>query len=116
MIKKIFVSLGILSFLISPCFAFVCQMKILNKDEIRQLSDEQLVDAYIDAVAEVEACQSFHQTSGFKPQDYIQLKEILKCRLLLKQEIKKRNLQAPDVDRQEPAKEEQTSAKPLTSK
>ena len=86
-------------------------MKPLDKDAIHQLSNDQLIDAYIDAMVEAEACQSFHQTSGFKPQDYIDLKQILKYRLLLKQEIKSRNLEAPDVDQPEPVKEEKVSEK-----
>jgi hypothetical protein len=77
--------------------AFVYQIETKSKSEISQLSDDALVDTYINVLVEVEASTTFHQTSGFRPQDYEKHKNLLKYRLLLKQEIIKRKLAAPDI-------------------
>jgi len=97
MLKKIFLVAIILLLSVSNSFAFLYQLKVLSKSEISRLSDDKLLDAYIDALVEVEASATFHQTSGFKPSDYEKYKKLIRYRILLKQEINKRDIQEPDV-------------------
>jgi len=77
-------------------FAFLYQIQVLDKTAIRRLSDEKLMDAYVDVLVEVEASTAFHQTSGFKPSDYRKFKDLIRYRILLKQEIEKRKLESPN--------------------
>lgn len=70
-------------------------IKVLTQKEIALLSDDRLVDAYMDVLVEMEAGKTFHTTSGFKPREYARYKEILKYRLLLRFEIHRRKLEVP---------------------
>ena len=72
-------------------------VKILNADEISKLQDKDLLDAYVNTSVEIEALKSFHSTSGYIPKEYTKFKELLRYRILLLNEIKKRKLEAPVV-------------------
>ena len=71
------------------------QLVILDKPAISRLTDEQLIDAYEDAIVEIDASRSFHTTSGFSPKEYKNFKALLKYRLMLLVEIHSRNLEIP---------------------
>lgn len=71
------------------------QVVVLDKPAIARLTDEQLIDAYEDAIVEIDASRSFHTTSGFSPKEYKNFKSLLKYRLLLLVEIHSRNLEIP---------------------
>ncbi|MFA5087700.1 MAG: hypothetical protein WC552_01545 [Candidatus Omnitrophota bacterium] len=102
MFKKIFF-VSLFFFLVAhPGLAFLYNIEVLKKDAIVKLSDEGLLDRYIDVLVEVEASTTFHQTSGFKPSDYEKYKQILRYRLLLLQEIEKRNLDVPGRSNRQP--------------
>jgi len=81
----------------SLSLAFLYEIKVLNKEEIRKLKDDALVDAYIDCLVELEASKSFHQTAGFTPKEYSKHKELLKYKIFLKTEIQKRKLELPSL-------------------
>ncbi len=68
---------------------------ILDKPAIVKLSDVQLIDAYENALVEVEANRSFHATSGFSPKEFKDYKALLKFRLLLLVEVHRRHLDLP---------------------
>ena len=93
-------------------FAFLYQIEILDKKAISKLSDEQIIDRYIDVLVEIEASSTFHQTSGFKPADYKKYKDILKYRFLLQQEIEERGLKAPGIAGAEHKTEDETLQSP----
>ena len=98
--KKI-LCLGLLVvFLAGGVFAgdFDSQIKILNEEEISRLSDESLLNTYVDAAVEIEAVKSLHETAGFMPDEYTAFKELIRYRVLLIQEIKKRKLEVPAVE------------------
>ena len=78
-------------------FAYESEVKILTQDEIVKLTDQGLIDAYIDVSVEIEASKSFHATSGFMPKEYRTFKELLRYRILLVHEIKKRKLELPST-------------------
>ena len=76
--------------------AFMSEIQVLDKKEIVKLSDEKLVDTYLDVLVEIEAVRTFHTTSGFTPKDYRSFKDLIRYRLLLIMELKKRNVELPD--------------------
>ena len=78
---------------------FNLDIKILDKKEIVQLSDEKLVDTYLDVLVEIEAVKAFHTTSGFMPKEYRTFKDLLRFRLLLIMELTKRNIELPDFNK-----------------
>ena len=84
--------------LISVAASIEPEVRILDKKEIAQLVDEQLINTYMDVVVEIEASKSFHTTSGFSPRDYKTYKGLLKFRLHLIMEIHSRNLELPRFD------------------
>ena len=96
--KKI-ICLGIVVLTLSVnAFAYLSEIKFLPKSEIAKLSDEALLDAYIEAVVELKASETFHATSGFTPKEYDNYKDLLRYKILLVQEIDKRKLAAPRMD------------------
>jgi len=86
----------VLAFLCGISEAFLYEINILNKEAIKSLSDEALIDAYIDVIVELEAARTFHQTSGFgKKSEYEKYKKILRYRTYLIMEINNRELKVP---------------------
>ena len=93
--KKIATIFLILLLAAQTSFAFLFEVTVLTKDQIASLSNEALLSTYIDVVAEQEAVQSFHQTSGFNPREYREYKNLVKFRINLIDEINKRDLEIP---------------------
>lgn len=71
---------------------------VLEQAEITKLADSALVDAYIDVIVELEAARAFHTTSGFKPKEYTDYKNLLRYRIRLSMELQKRGLEAPSFN------------------
>ena len=78
---------------------FSSDITILPKKDIVKLTDEQLLDTYLDTLVELDASKTFHNTSGFTPKDYREYKDLVKFRLLLLMEIHSRNLETPQFDK-----------------
>lgn len=70
-------------------------IKALEAKDIVTLSDDKLIEAYIEVLAELEASRMFHTTSGFTPKEYKQYKETIKYRLGLLFEIYRRKIELP---------------------
>lgn len=79
-------------------WAYLSDLKILSKQEIVKLTDEGLIDAFIEVVVEVKASEEFHSTSGFTPKEYENYKDLIRYKILLIQEIDKRKLPTPRVN------------------
>lgn len=77
---------------------FLYQLEILDKDAITKLTDEQLVERYIDMAIELEASREFHHVAGFGPKEYPKYKELLRYRVNLLMEFRKRNLAVPSIE------------------
>lgn len=77
--------------------SFLFKLKILEDSAITALSDEKLIDAYIDAEIELEAVSTFFSTSGFTPREFDQYKSLLRFRTDLIREIEKRELDVPRI-------------------
>ncbi len=71
------------------------EVKILGSRDISLASDDKLVDAYIDTAVEIEATKTFHVTSGFTPKEYKRYKALLKYRVQLLFEARRRKLDVP---------------------
>ena len=97
MIAALMVPLMFLA-LTAMAVSFEPEVKILDKKDIALLTDDKLVDTYMDTLVEIEESRSFHATSGFSPRDYKTFKDLLKFRMLLTMEIHNRNLEIPPLD------------------
>ena len=71
------------------------EIKVLEAKDILVLDDQKLIDAYIDAVVEIDATRTFHATSGFTPRELKKFKGLLKYRLQLLFEIHRRKMEIP---------------------
>ncbi|MBF0569281.1 MAG: hypothetical protein HQL18_00695 [Candidatus Omnitrophica bacterium] len=71
------------------------ELQILEQKDISALTDEKLIDSYIDVLVEMDAVKTFHATSGFMPKEYQAYKGLLKYHLLLLFEIHRRKLELP---------------------
>lgn len=98
--KKITALLLVLLIFAAPAAAFMYEITVLSGDQIAALSDDALLNTYIDVLVEFEAAKTFHQTSGFTPKDYAKHKGLLRYKIDLMSEIKKRKLEVPRVEDQ----------------
>ena len=94
--KKMILILLVFTALANPAWAgFTSRVTILEKPEIVKLTDEKMVDEYMNVVVELEAIRTFHATSGFSPAQYDEFRNLLKYRLMLLMEIHARNIEIP---------------------
>ena len=94
--KIVFIILFLLMFA-GTSFAFLYEVKILNKEEIAQLKNEQLVDVYTDVLIERQASETFHGRAGFTPKEYQSYKDLLGFVVRLRQEMSNRKMEPPPV-------------------
>ena len=78
-------------------FAFPIEVEILSEKQIAKLSDERLIEIYIDVIVEIEAAKTFHNVSGFQPKEIGQFKDLLRFRIMLIIEMQKRKMEVPKV-------------------
>ena len=71
------------------------EVRIMGIQDMALLSDDKLVDAYIDTAVEIEATRTFHVTSGFTPKEYKRYKALLKYRVQLLFEARRRKIDVP---------------------
>lgn len=79
--------------MVTTSHAFLYDVKVLTKDEIAKLSDEALIDKYIDVLVEMEASKTFHQNSGFSMEGYQLFKNLIRFKIWLSLEVDKRGLE-----------------------
>lgn len=98
--KKI-ILVALMIVLTVPAFAFLYDMKMLPREEIRKLTDGELEEAYIQAKIEEEASHEFHIAAGFSSsKDYDKRKELLRYLFELRREISHReNIKIDDLDK-----------------
>ena len=82
----------------SLCFAFLYELPIQDKEAISKLSNDKLIDTYIDVMVEFQAVNAFYQNAGFTPKEYKQYKTFLRYRIDLIREMQKRKLEIPKID------------------
>ena len=79
--------------------AYTSTLVVLEKKDITKLTDEQLTDAYMDALVDVDARKDFFYHFGLSGKDLDDYKAVMKYRLLLLMEIHSRNIDIPQFDR-----------------
>ncbi len=97
-LKKIFLGAIVILSLTTLLFALPSDIKILTKDEISGLSNQQLLDYYIEALVELETARTFHNRAGFQPRDIQGFKDLVRYRLQLLFELHKRKIRVPKTD------------------
>jgi hypothetical protein len=97
--KRAFIFLFVMLLFCSPAFALLNELKTISVEEIKKLSDEDLIKYYVDAKIETNASKVFHSNAGFNNlKEYDQFKALLAYIVRLRQEIELRKLEAPPVD------------------
>lgn len=77
--------------------AFLFEITVQDKAAIKKLSDEKLVDTYIDAMIELEASDKFYSNTGLKPKEYAKYKKLLRFRTDLILEFQRREFEPPKI-------------------
>jgi len=96
--NKILSFLILVLFLGTNAFALPIEITILSKEEIAKLSDQQLIDVYIDALVEMETAKTFYSKSGFQPKEINKFKELVRYRIWLILELHKRKVEIPKTE------------------
>ena len=96
--KKIILFLAFLTIFTVQSFAFLYEVKILDKAEIQKLTNDQLVDLFQSAVIERKASETFHGKSGFTPKEYESYKQLLGLVIRIRQEMVTRDLTPPPLE------------------
>ncbi|MCK5216104.1 MAG: hypothetical protein KAR05_12220 [Candidatus Omnitrophica bacterium] len=92
--------IGLLFLSVTGTRAFALDLyttEILEKAAIAQLSNEKLIDTYIEVVIDLEASKTFNETAGFTAREYGLFKKLLRYKIYLAWEIEKRELEVPDL-------------------
>jgi hypothetical protein len=79
----------------SSSAGFIYETQIKNSEEIVALADQDLLDAYVDLLIDLEASTIFSRTAGFNQQDFFKFKKLIRYRVDLRKEILKRKLKVP---------------------
>ena len=95
--KKLMMALVLIAFCAGSAFAFLYEVKILSKDDVKKLTNDEIVTIYTDAVIEREASKTFHGKAGFTPKEYESYKELLGFIVRLREEMASRELDPPPI-------------------
>ncbi len=77
--------------------SFIFRIPVMDKSAIDQLSDEELMNKYIDVEIELEAATTFYSRAGLSSKDYDLYKKVLRFRTDLLLEIQQRKLEIPQI-------------------
>ena len=76
---------------------FLYSVTILDPEAVRALSDEKLLEVYVDVLVDLEASTTFSRTAGFNKNEYEKFKALIYFRVRLFNEIKRRRLEVPET-------------------
>ncbi len=96
--RKILLSVLILLAFTTHAFAFLYEVKVLSKEEIQKLNNEQLLDNFKAAVIERKASETFHGKAGFTPKEYESYKALLGFIIDIREEMVKREMEPPPIE------------------
>lgn len=83
----------------SPVLAFLYEIPILSKEEIVKLSDEELLDSYLEVKIEEKTSREFHEGAGYNSaKEYNKRKALLRFLYYLRKEIQRRDLSMDPVE------------------
>ena len=95
--KRLFLIMAVMVLAAHVSFGAGEEVKILATPEIEKLTNDQLLNTYIDAKIESEAYKAFGRT-GYSHKEYSQYRELLAFIVRLRQEMEKRQVDAPPVE------------------
>ena len=79
--------------------AFLYEIQILSIEQIKELSDEEMIDAYTEAKIEEKASSEFHVGAGFSSaKDYTKYKDLLRYIIYLRREMNLRGLEIEPIE------------------
>ncbi|MFP4473586.1 MAG: hypothetical protein ACLFPX_06960 [Candidatus Omnitrophota bacterium] len=81
----------------TAAWAFLFSIPVMDREAISKLSDEKLLDQYIDVMIEIEAAQTFYSVAGLNPKEYEKLKKHLRFRTDLLLEMQEREIEIPQI-------------------
>ena len=87
--------LGIL--LAGAAQAFLYSVPVLDPQAVQALSDDKLLSVYLEVLIDLEASTTFSRTAGFNKNEYMKFKDLIRYRVRLFQEIKRRQLDIPET-------------------
>ena len=89
--KKMIVLLLLVLSLTTQAFAFLYELPVLSGEEISKLTNEDLMEKYIEAKIEAKASEEFHRAAGFNSgKEYGNRKKLLRYIFDLRREMSKR--------------------------
>ena len=97
--KKFILTLLLLVMLVVPAAAFLYDIKMMTRDEIKALTDQQLMDAYIEAMIEDQTSREFHEAAGFNSaKEYNKRKDLLRYIIFLRKELVERDMDMKRIE------------------
>jgi hypothetical protein len=96
--KKYMILSLMLLFVCSNSFAFLYEVKVLTREEIKKISNDQILDFFKNAVIERKASETFHGKAGFTPKEYESYKALLGFIIDLREEMKTRELEPSPIE------------------
>ncbi|MBF0484493.1 MAG: hypothetical protein HQL25_07295 [Candidatus Omnitrophica bacterium] len=96
--KKIVLMFLAFVFVCTTAFAFIYEGKIMTKEEIKQLTDDALIQTFTEIMIEKRATQEFHRNTGFTPKEYENFKLLLGFIINLRREFVSRNIEVPPIE------------------
>ena len=97
--KRLAVFLLLFLFCAVPGEAFLYNIKFMTEAEISELSDDALVDTFLDAKIEEKASAEFHEGAGFSnAKEYEKRKQLLRFIIYLHREMDKRGIIPDPID------------------
>jgi len=77
--------------------AFPFDLHPASKSAVEKMSDQELLDAYVEAVVELQAVDVFYKNAGITPKEFFNYKKLLRYRADLIIEMEKRELKIPQI-------------------
>jgi len=97
--KRFLLAFIIIFICVSPGFAFLYQLELLTSEEIKELTDVQLWEVYVEAKVEEKASGEFHRGAGFSnAKEYEKRKELLRYIIYLRKEFNERDIEVDPIE------------------
>lgn len=96
--KKYLLTSFLLLFVSSHAFAFLYEVKPMSREEIKKLTNDQLLEKFKSAVIERKASETFHGKAGFTPKEYDSYKALLGLIINLREEMGSREMEPPPIE------------------
>lgn len=96
--KKLLIAIIVVLMAATSSSAFLYEIEILTQEQIKKLSDTELVEVYTEAKIEEYASSEFHQGAGFSSgKEYEKRKDLLRYIIFLRREMALRELESDPI-------------------